>query len=63
MAFADSVEEAKAFLRKHYEDKDLEKYLFHISPVKIYNMPKGCVEMAPMSTVWLPKNRKAKTNL
>lgn len=56
MVFANSVKEAKAFLRRHYEDKDLDRMLF-IRPPTITAVPQGCVEMAPTSTVWLPKTK------
>jgi hypothetical protein len=54
MVFASSIKEAKDFLYKHYDGKDLDRLLFHRKPT-ITSMPKGCVEMAPMSTVWLPE--------
>lgn len=55
IVFADTVDEAKAFLRKHYEDKDLEEHLFslpHNRRVKIRKMPKGLCSMDPARTVW-----------
>lgn len=60
MVFASSAKEAKDFLRRHYDGKDLDRLLFSRRP-KITSMPKGCVEMAPMNTVWLCKRKGQKT--
>jgi hypothetical protein len=58
VVFADSVKEAKGFLRYRYDSKDLDNLLFcrkHVTRP----MPKGLCNMNPASTVWFPKRGKA----
>lgn len=56
IAFAETMDEAKAVLRKHYDGKDLDEHLFnlpHNRRVKIRKMPKGLCSMDPDRTVWI----------
>ena len=54
IVFAEKVKEAKDFLRKHYEGKDLDRLLF-CKKVIIRKMPKGLCNMDPYRTVWFDK--------
>lgn len=54
VVFATTERGAKSFLRRHYEGKDLEKYLFN-RPVVIRKMPKGLCNMNPAQTVWFQR--------
>ena len=56
--FADSVKEAKAFLRYRYESKDLDELLFNRKHI-VRPMPKGLCAMNPAQTVWFLKRGKA----
>lgn len=52
VAFANSMKEAKAWMRKHYSDKNLDSVLFK-RPAKIRKMPMGFCFLDPYRTVWM----------
>ena len=56
VVFAECVGEAKAFLRQHYDGKDLDRLLFS-RRVRVRIMPQGLCSMDPHRTVWF--NRKS----